>query len=246
MQDNLNVLVLLAGGGAAFQEAGAPYPKNLVEISGRALFDHVLEPLGSLAAKGNLVCMVTEEECRRWHTDAAVQLQYPVATILFARTPTGGAACTALLAIDKINNERPLVITNGDIVIRDDLSRIIESFESRQLDAGVVVFEDIHPRWSFVRVDENELVVEAAEKRPISKLATTGFFYFRKGADFVNGARKMLGKDAHVDGQFYVCPLLNELVLLQKRIGIHRISKDNYFSLKDPRGVASYEAGLEQ
>jgi len=237
--------VLMAGGSTAFHDGGSPYPKNLVEIAGRSLFEHVLEPIGRLnGGAGRLICILGEDECKRWHTEASILLQYPEAELIPVRTPTGGAACTALLAIDLIDNDRPLVVSNGDIIIRSDLNAILAEFASRNLDAGVIAFEDIHPRWSFVKVDEQGLVTEAAEKRPISKLATTGFFYFRHGRDFVSAVKEMLAKDANVDGSFYVCPALNQMVLQQRRIGVHQIAKSDYFSLKDPRGVAAYEAWL--
>ena len=54
------------------------------------------------------------------------------------------------------------------------------------MDGGVIVFDSVHPRWSFVRVDKAGFVIETAEKRPISRLATAGFYYFRRGADFVD------------------------------------------------------------
>ena len=35
-------------------------------------------------------------------------------------------------------------------------------------DAGVITFESVHPRWSYVRLDSENRVTETAEKRPIS------------------------------------------------------------------------------
>ena len=247
MQEPLNRLVLMAGASSAFQDGGSPYPKNLVEVAGRSLFEQVLDPIGRLSGgRGRLICLVGEDECKRWHTEAAIRLQYPEAALIQVRTPTGGAACTALLAIDLIDNDDQLVVSNGDIIIQADLDGILAEFAARNLDAGVIVFEDIHPRWSFVKIDEHGLVTEAAEKRPISKLATSGFFYFRHGQDFVSSVREMLAKDANVDGSFYVCPALNQMVLQQRRIGVHQIAKSDYFSLKDPQGVLAYESWLKK
>ena len=63
----------------------------------------------------------------------------------------------------------------------------------------MVTFRSLHPRYSYMLVDDNGLIVEAAEKRPISRHATAGFYWYRRGADFVQSAQDMIRKDAHVD-----------------------------------------------
>ena len=133
------------------------------------------------------------------------------------------------------------MIVNGDQLIQSDLRKVIADFRSRDLGGGIIVFESVHPRWSYVKTDGDGMVIEAAEKRPISKLATAGFYYFQKGSDFVRAAITMLKKDAREGGAFYICPTYNELVLEQKRIGIYPIARTEYHSLKTPAGIRDYE-----
>jgi dTDP-glucose pyrophosphorylase len=138
------------------------------------------------------------------------------------------------------------VICNGDQIILADLPSALADFKKRQLDGGVIVFEDVHPRWSFVKCNAEGLVVEAAEKRPISKLATAGFYYFQRGRDFVRAAERMILKDSQVDGLFYVCPAYNELLLENARVGVHVMPRQNYFSLATPQGAQIYTEFLKQ
>ena len=46
----------------------------------------------------------------------------------------------------------------------------------------------------------------------ISDQATVGIYYFRHGSDFVRFAKQMIAKDIRVNGEFYVCPVFNQLV----------------------------------
>jgi dTDP-glucose pyrophosphorylase len=89
-------------------------------------------------------------------------------------------------------------------------------------------------------------VIEAAEKRPISRYATAGVYYFRQGKAFVQAAMEMIKKDAHTNGIFYVCPTFNELILEQAKIGVYKISRDSYFSIATPEGVQVYEEYLKE
>jgi dTDP-glucose pyrophosphorylase len=169
-----------------------------------------------------------------------VKLLVPDAVVVSVPTLTGGAACTALLAVDQILNDDPLVILNGDQILDVDLASVTQGFREAGLDGGIVVFRAVHPRWSYVRCGADGLVVEAAEKRPISDLATAGVYYFARGRDFVVAAMESIKKDAPVEGLFYVCPCYNEMILQQARIGIHQIPRDAYHSLATPQSVASY------
>ena len=53
---------------------------------------------------------------------------------------------------------------------------------------------------------------EVAEKKPISKIATAGIYYWRKGEDYVKFAKQMIAKDIRTNGEFYVCPVFNEAI----------------------------------
>jgi dTDP-glucose pyrophosphorylase len=242
----MNVVILLAGGVDGYQQSGSAYPKNLAEIADRPLVQHVLEgllPLKELGAR--FVCMIPGPENRRFHTGSVIQLIEPDAVVIEVPETTAGAACTAMLAVEWIDNGEPLMVINGDIVLDGDLVAMIRDFQTRSLDAGIVVFEDVHPRWSFVKLNAGGMVVEAAEKRPISRFATTGLYWFARGADFMKAAAAMLRKGASVDGLFYVSPVLNEMILAQARIEVTQIDKSGYHSLKDPAGARAYEQVLQ-
>ncbi len=240
----MNVLFLMAGDSSAFFDAGYQFPKNLVEIAGKSLVECVIDTVAPLREDSRLVFVISQEENERYHTGEVIRLLVPGATVVLAQGQTAGAACSALLAVEWIDNDDELLVVNGDIVVEENISGIVDEFRTRGLDGGIPVFQGVHPRWSYVKVDENGYVSEAAEKRPISKNATAGLYYFARGRDFVQSAMRMIKKDACVDGKFYVCPAFNEMVLMNKRVGILNIKRESYFSLASPQGVRELEAHL--
>ena len=237
------VIIPIAGGDDAFRDRGFPYSKPLIEIHGKPLVEHVWACLKPLNAE-KYVFVVRQEDVRLAHLDEVLHLMEPKAAVVPVAGPTAGAACTAMLAIEHIEADRQLVIANGDQLLTCDLRAALDDFRSRDLDAGTLVFDSVHPRWSFVRVGEDGLVTEAAEKRPISRHATAGFYYFKRGADFVKAAGDMIRKEAHVNGNFYVCPTFNEMILNHARVGVFPIARDSYISLGTPQNVEEYEQTL--
>jgi NDP-sugar pyrophosphorylase family protein len=237
----MNTLILMSGSSRAFLEAGYLYPKNLVEVAGVPLVQKVLEKLTPPEdVKSQNICILQRDENIKYHTGSIIKLVDPNAVIVELKSETSGAACSALLAIDLINNDDPLIIANGDQLLDFDVFVAVADFQKRKLDGGILTFEDLHPRWSFVKCDKEGLLVEAAEKRPISKLATAGVYYFSKGKDFIRAAMSMIVKGGGVNGFFYICPVFNELVLEQKRIGVFTIHRKMYHSIATPSDAHSY------
>ena len=90
------------------------------------------------------------------------------------------------------------------------------------VDGGIVTFEATHPKWSFAKINENGFVTEVAEKKPISNIATVGYYYWKHGSDFVKYAEKMIQKNIRVNNEFYVCPVFNEAIGDNKKISIYK------------------------
>lgn len=236
----MNILFLLAGDSRPFEEHGYQYPKYLIEIEGKPLIQHVIEHV-NISRDYRHIFVIRKEEAVRFHFESVLKLLSPGADVIISEGPTHGAACTALLAVELIDSDESLLIVNGDQVVEVSLDEALSSFEEKSLDGGIVVFDSVHPRWSYVRLDDDDMVIEAAEKRPISRNATAGMYYFARGRDFVSAAKGMIRKDAHVADAFYVCPSYNEMLLSQKHIGVYRIPRGNYHSLTSPQGVQEYE-----
>ena len=89
------------------------------------------------------------------------------------------------MEVDQINNKNPLIISSSDHVINADLNPIIGMVTEGGFDASLLTFRSVHPKWSFVRLDFENKVIETAEKKPISSIAIAGLYCFQQGADFV-------------------------------------------------------------
>ncbi len=236
----MNILVLMAGNNIVFEEAGYPYPRNLVEIEGLPLIQRVLDNLKVFQEQGcQFICQINTEENKKYYTGDVIRLLVQDAIVMEISSTRGGA-CTALLAVEHINNSSPLLIVSGDQILNEDLGAIADHFQSQELDGGIPVFTAVHPRWSYIKCSREGWVTETSEKRPISNLATAGIYYFAKGSEFVSAAMEMIRKDAQINGNFYICPVYNQMILKQAKISTYSISKENYFKLSNPQEIQYY------
>lgn len=239
----LNIVIPIAGPDK--DPANTGYVRSLQEIQRKTILQYAFESLQSICAS-NFVVVIKQKDVNHYHLDNVVKLLRPEAKIIIAEGETMGAACTCMLAVDQLDMDAPLLITGVDQILTVSTFQIVEDFINREFDGGVVIFDDIHPRWSFVKLDEGGFVIEAAEKRPISRNATAGFYYFKKASYFFEAAQKMISKNASVNGSFFVCPVFNEMILQQMSIGTYRIEKDQYYSFSHDSGIEAYKMHLKK
>jgi len=238
----MNVVVMLAGDGGNFVKDGQKYPKLLTEINGRTMIEIVLEGLVSLTTpENNIIFMVRKYDNDRYYLGDVIRLILPKAHIMSVEGETAGAALTSLLAIEYLDEEDSLVLVNGDQLLDYDESELVKFFVENDADAGVFIFNSLHPRWSFVRTDEDGLVVEAAEKKPISNQATAGFYYYKKTFEYIKSAKRMILKGSDVNDLYYICPVFNEMILEQKKILTYSIDSKKYHSFMSPEKVKEFE-----
>ncbi|HGJ67493.1 TPA: nucleotidyltransferase [bacterium] len=240
----INILIPLAGKSQFFGEE-YPFPKPVIDIAGIPMIQLVLENFLKMKNEKKFIFILKEEDSRQYHIDNVVKLlTNNNCSIVTITGDTKGAACSALMAIDYINNDNELIIANGDQIIDADFDEFIKRFRDRNVDGGVICFESIHPKFSYVKL-ENDKIIETAEKKPISKNAIAGFYYFKKGSDFVKAAMKSIEDDASVNGLYFIAPTYNYLVLDNKNLEIIKIKNEQYHSFYSPQKIAEYEKFLE-
>ena len=137
---------------------------------------------------------------------------------------TEGAACTALLAKEHIDNDEDLLIANSDQYIEYEAENFKLLKNNMPVDAIVYSFNAVHPKWSFVKTNSRGYITEVAEKKPISNIATVGFYYWKQGSDFVKYAEQMINKNIRVNNEFYVCPVFNQAIEDNKEIRTFNIN----------------------
>ena len=221
------------------------YPKPLIEINKKPLIERSLDSLRMILGEKRFIFIVNATDCQSYSLDNVLRLvAEPTSVIIPLEKETGGAICSALMAIDYIDNNDPLIVLNSDQIIDYDLDKITNDFVDRDLDAGIICFDSVYPKWSYIRLDDDDNVIETSEKRPISRNAIAGFYYFKQGNMFVSSAMRTIERDARIDGRFYLSSTFNELILDDKKLGYYKIPTTDYYNFHSPQILKEYEKKL--
>ena len=218
----MNVLIPMAGAGSRFEQAGYTFPKPLIDVNGKPMIQRVVDNLNIDARH---IFIVQKSHYEKYALKHMLNLITPNCEIVQVEGMTEGAACTTLLAKQFIDNDEPLVLANSDQYIEWDSNQFMYSAMADDIDGSILTFEATHPKWSYARLNDDGFVVEVAEKKPISKHATVGVYFWRRGSDYVRSAESMINKNIRVNNEFYVCPVYNEALLDGARVKTFHIDK---------------------
>lgn len=239
-----NILIPLAGKRTFSTNKINAFPKILNEIGGKLLIERSASPFIKLGKEKKIVIAVPQEESDVYRLDKVLPLLGSDVVLCNINSDTKGALCSALLAIEKLDLDSPLIISSFEQVFDFEIDSYIKDFVDNDVDAGVLTFESIHPKWSYVKVNSEGLVTEAAEKVPISKNAIAGFYYFKTARKFIDAAKSMIRKDVKTNDYFYISPSLNEIILGGGFVKALEIDKKRYYHINDEHSLESYEESV--
>lgn len=224
----MKIVIPMAGRGSRFERAGFTNPKPLIDVKGKPMIQRVIENIG---VSGEYIFLALKEHVEKYELGRLLPefCGDNKCTIVEVNSVTEGAACTVLLAKNLINNNEELLLANSDQLVICNRSwnqkEFLQTMHALNADGGILTFEATESKWSFAKLDEVGRVTEVAEKKPISNHATVGIYYFKSGKLFVTGAEKMIEKNIRTNNEFYVCPVYNELIAMNKLILSHPVSK---------------------
>ncbi len=242
------VLLLAAGAGRRFVDAGYRQPKPLIEVDGAPM---VVQAARSLP-KGNRYFVVTQRAyLRDGRLERAIRQLVAAPEILTVDRLTQGQAASALLVKERIAPGIPLLIGACDHGLRWD----VEKFKALAapdsgVDALIFTFRGNpavrrNPQaYGWVAADASGLVTKVSVKTPLSANplrdhAVVGAFWFRRAQDFVAAAEEMIRANARVNGEFYIDTAMNFLLASKRRVHVFEVAR--YFSWGTPNDLQTYE-----
>jgi NDP-sugar pyrophosphorylase family protein len=235
----INIVIPMAGRGSRFEASGYGLPKPLVEIHRRPMIQVVVDNLRP-RDEHRFVFICQESHFVQYSLNEVLGKAAPGCEIVTTDGITAGAACSILLAAEHFAGDEEMMIANSDQYVDFESDLFLKHARDDDLDGDILTFPATHPKWSYARIDESRLVVEVAEKRPISEDATVGLYYFRRGQDFIEGASQMIEKDIRTNNEFYVCPVYNELILMGRKIGAYPIDASVMHGLGTPEDFEQF------
>ena len=140
--------------------------------------------------------------------------------------PTRGALATAMLTVDFMSADNPIVLipTNSHLK-KSVFFAFLEQMIQAEYSAGTMCVRSDNPRFSYIRVHDGKVIV-VIEKKVVGNLATTGIFSTRE--IFVESANWAFVNNQTTNSSFYIAPCLNYAISKGLEIGYHVADDRDY------------------
>ncbi|CNB27458.1 SnoaL-like domain [Yersinia intermedia] len=242
----MNIITPMSGESLYETSADFSYPKLLTEINNKTLFEYSQEAFKSLHEEKKMIYVVPQKYNDKFGIRSIINIiTNNEGVIIPLQGMTAGALCSCLLAVDELDQNEELIITSADHYLKDNMQDVVEYFRSAKADAGVLTFESVHPKWAFIKTNQDGDIIQSSEKVAISRNAIAGFFYFKKASNFIEAAKNVIRKQSYVNDKFYISSCLNELILEGAKIIAKPLEDNTYYNFYDVHAINSFEKNFD-
>lgn len=235
MKNKIDVVITMGGLGSRFRKAGYTVPKYMIEAKGKTLFEWSMISLDGYKKDVNQYIFIAMKEegidMEGFIKEKCQKLEIVNYHLILLDYLTDGQATTATLAEKYWNKEHALLIYNIDTYVEPGQM----NSEELKGDGFIPCFKAEGDHWSFVRLDEQERVVEIKEKQRISDHCTLGAYYFKTCGLYKKLYDEYYSEEKNlVKGEKYVAPLYDYLLSKGGEIYISDIAPERVHVLGTP------------
>jgi len=245
----VQLVIPMAGLGSRFSSMGYTIPKPLLPLMGRAMIEVVVENL--MVGQTSSVTLVASEahrgyleNIRRSIEGVASSISGASLRVQYLKELSEGPADSVRQCLTSLNLSAPMIVANSDQYVVGGIHELYSHLLGNPTENGLLVLEDSDPKWSFARLDEDDIVLEVREKKPISKFATAGIYGFSSPRAFHEALESMDAANDRTNGELYVGPTYNYLESKTKAFHLGT-SQDRFFGLGTPADYELFRSRFE-
>lgn len=240
----MNIIIPLCGIGDRFLKAGYKQPKPLIDVFEKKMIHHVLDSL--VLEENDTIFIVYHTSLDAYNFRDIVDYDTSHTNIHYIpiNYRTQGAAETVLFGIqyilqNKLSTHKQTLLIDCDTIYNID---ILQKFRKKDKNA-VLCFEDNDnkPIYSYITMDENNIILDIKEKEKISMYANTGAYYFTDIYNLQTYCQRITNDGIKFKNEYYISCVISTMI----HEGFHfegiQIDKKQYISLGTPEELESYK-----
>lgn len=240
-------LLLLAGRGKRFSDAGYTVPKPLIEVDGEPM---VVSAARSLPKADKLVFVVSGDYVQNHDIDKMLKTYFPEAHIVIQTEPLQGQAHSALQAENIIDPESILTIASCDCGLVYDMAKFESELAATDSDALNWSFRNYPPMqtqptaYGWIATDEQGFVQKVQYKVPLSETplndhAVVGWFTYKKAKTCFDNVKDMITNNLKSGVEFSLDECTN--VLLKNGYKVKVFEIETFLSWGTPIELKTYQ-----
>ena len=239
MNQQIHLIMPMAGAGSRFFKNGFVMPKPLIEINDKPFLYWATKSISNFIEVKDITFVVLKQHIEEFQIDKKIKEHFPEANIVIIPEVLNGAVLTCMNGIKEINDDLPIIFNDCDHAFISSKFNSYANFGNfDELDGGLLTFESNEPKYSFLQMDENGNVINTVEKKVVSNHAICGAYYFKNKDLFLDCANEYLDKCNY--SEYFVSGVYNIMAEKNKKIANFKCdihvpfgTPDEYYAAKD-------------
>lgn len=228
--DHMNIIIPLGDYGKEFKEEGYIKPKPLINILGKEMIFHVLDSIK--LQENDKLYIIYKSDLDRWNFCSSIKNKYPNTILIPLSHHTIGVTETILYGLNMISdiNKKTIAIDCDNFYSIDILSIYRD-----QINNLLFCFKDIQekPLYSYIKLDNDNNIIDIGEKKKISNLANTGCYCFESGQLLKDYCDKNIKNNAEDNG-FYLSYVVMDMIKNGYIFACNLIDYNDYHCVGSP------------
>jgi len=238
----MNIIIPVGGIGKRFTDDDYSLPKPLIKSLGKSIIFWTIENLN--LEKDDIVYIVYRDEFKIFNFESLLKNKFRKVNFKFIaiKNDTRGAAETVLHAFSEIkddNLKKSTIVVDSDNFYNDDIL-------SHCRDNKNIIFYkkdyDENPIYSYISIDESDIVTDIKEKEKISDNACVGAYCFSSANLLKETIKSVIIEEKKQKSEFYISSLYRYLIDKEIKVSSKEISEFN--CLGTPNQLKSFSSNL--
>ncbi len=238
---NVNIVIPSGGLGTRFSGSEFIELKPFIKFFDKTMFEWLLIGFNSKKYNISFFIIINEKFKDIYSKDIKYLEDNYQVKFKYINLVTEGTTATALFLFDELNNSTPTLLANCDQIIDINFDDYLDEHFLNDADGSMLCFDkEDSNKWSFVRISENNRIIEVRAKENITDIAICGWYFWTKGSDFIKyGIQQIINLD-RVGNEYYLCPVFNYAIKNNKKIIAIIIDKTKMHGVGTPEDLRKY------
>jgi dTDP-glucose pyrophosphorylase len=233
MNDNLNIVISIAGPSDVINVKGVPTLKHLINVNGKPFLSLFIE---NLNINGNYIFLIQKEYNDLFDLKKEIEDVVPKCKIIELDRFKNGSALTLFELRDIVSLSDPILFVNSDFTMDWNSNSFMDFIQDSKCDSCLVTYKSNLPKHSYCTV-KNGIVTNIVEKEVISDIAIAGIYYWSNANILMRSIDSMVKKQINYNGVYYISLSFNELIEKKYKIVTYPIKSIKILDFEDDINV---------
>lgn len=236
----MNIIIPLGGLGSRFSNEGFIKPKPLIKVFEKEMLFQLIDNLNY--KKEDHIYIIYNKRLDDHNFYNIINEKYPFINLIKLNKDTSGASETLMIGLnyilDKLEYNLKCMILDCDLFYSQD---VVSKF--RNINNNAVFYtkkEDEKPVFSYIRMDNNNIIKEIAEKKKISNNANTGAYCFNNIKELYKYSKNIVENNITFNNECYTSCIIHKMIEDSHIFEGIELMNDEVFVLGTPKQLREY------